>query len=153
MAGIDRYLTGIGRYWPVFDRYWLALTGIDRYLTRYGIGVLLYRFRDRYETFRPFRPVLTGPQGERMCARRQQGHRGAAIGSWQVLSSVTVSGCCWICFSLSRSHATGNATRQRRSSRPVVIGFLHPQFLSNGPARIWSNKSLAWFRAGLVSIR
>lgn len=24
----------------------------------------------------------------------QQGHRGAAIGSWQVLSSVTVSGCC-----------------------------------------------------------
>jgi hypothetical protein len=34
-----------------------VLTGIDRYLTRYGIGALLYRFRGRYKAFQPFRPV------------------------------------------------------------------------------------------------
>jgi hypothetical protein len=42
-----------GRYWLVFDWYWPVLTGINRYLTRYGIGTLLYRFRGRYEAFRP----------------------------------------------------------------------------------------------------
>ena len=44
------------RYTPVRP----VLSGIGRYLERYILKVFRYRFIDRYEEFRPYRPVRYG---------------------------------------------------------------------------------------------
>jgi hypothetical protein len=76
-AGIDRYLTGIGRY-----------------LTRYRIGALLYWFRDRYETFRPFQPVPEWNSQLWVALLRREGvsvvvsiHSRSGESWWQTLES------------------------------------------------------------------